>query len=301
MYHYNLSLFGKKLRKIRKQFGFTIENVSELCGISYDAIQRIECGKVIPKYETLEYLSIIYKQDLNALLLKYRINDYSAFYDIRTRLEAKFDKDEFYTLDIEVKELEKLTESISNTYYKIYIEQLILLSKAVVSYKNSHENHKALNELTEAMKLTNPDFTLDDYNSYIYSSMEIRILMNIAFVLNKLNYKEKYLEIMKFCINAVEPDDEIYPKLCHNLASAYVRNKDYEKALELFQKGINACQRNRNYSGLSLLYYGKGIAEYELNKSEYIQTLKTALILCEAFGQAKLKRVMIEKCKDILE
>lgn len=301
MHHYNLSLFGKRLRKIRKQFGFTLEDVSKLSGISHDALGRIEGGKVIPKFETLEYLSVVYKQDLNALLLKYRIDDYSTLYDIKARLEAKIDRDEFYTLDAEVRELKKLIKSINSDFYKIYIEQLILLTEAIILYKKNHENNAALDKLIMAMKLTNTDFTLNDYSSFIYSSMEFRILMSIAFILNSLNNKEKYLEILEFCISAVDSEDEIYPKVCHNLSNAYRRNKNYEKALQLSQEGINACQRNRNYSGLSLLYYDKGLSEYELNKSEYIQTLKTALILCEAFGQVELKRVMIEKCKYILE
>ena len=256
---------------------------------------------MIPKFETLEYLSVVYKQDLNALLLKYRIDDYSTLYDIKARLEAKIDRDEFYTLDAEVRELKKLIKSINSDFYKIYIQQLILLTEAIILYKKNHENNAALDKLIMAMKLTNTDFTLNDYSSFIYSSMEFRILMSIAFILNSLNNKEKYLEILEFCISAVDSEDEIYPKVCHNLSNAYRRNKNYEKALQLSQEGINACQRNRNYSGLSLLYYDKGLSEYELNKSEYIQTLKTALILCEAFGQVETKRVMIEKCKYILE
>lgn len=51
MYHYNLSLFGKKLRKIRKQFGFILEGVSKLAGVRYDTLGRIEGGKVIPRKE----------------------------------------------------------------------------------------------------------------------------------------------------------------------------------------------------------------------------------------------------------
>ncbi len=38
---------------------------------------------------------------------------------------------------------------------------------------------------------------------------------------------------MEFCINSVDTSDELYPKLCHNLASAYIRNKEYQKALVL--------------------------------------------------------------------
>ncbi|WIV13365.1 helix-turn-helix transcriptional regulator [Proteiniborus sp. MB09-C3] len=301
MYHYNLNLFGKELRRIRKQFKLTLRDVSELSGVNCDTLGRIESGKVIPKYETLEFLSPIYKQDINTLFLKYRINNYSIFYDIQAKLEAKIDRDEFNTLDIEVKALEKLPKFIIGRFYKNYIEQMILLAKAIILYKNKHENDDALNKLTEAMKLTNPSFILDDYNSFIYSPMEIRILMNMALVLNRLDNSEKHLEIMEFCIDTIKPKNEIYPKICHNLSSAYMKNKNYKKTLELSLDGIKACQRYRNYYRLSLLYYDKGIAEYELNKNEYIQSLKTSLTLCDAFGQAELKNTIIKKCKNILE
>lgn len=301
LYHYNLNLFGKELRRIRKQFKLTLKDVSKLSGINCDTLGRIENGKVIPKYETLEFLSPIYKQDINALFLKYRINDYPVFYDIQAKLEAKIDRDEFNTLDIEIKELEILPKSIIGNFFKNYIEQMILLAKAIILYKNKHENNEALNKLNKAMKLTNPTFVLNDYDSFIYSPMEIRILMNMALVLNRLDGSERYIEIMEFCIDAIEPKNEIYPKICHDLSSAYMQNKNYEKALELSLNGIKACQRYRNYHRLSLLYYDKGIAEYKLNKNEYIQSLKTSLTLSEAFGQIELKNTIIKKCKSILE
>ena len=114
--------------------------------------------------------------------------------------------------------------------------------------------------------MTTPRFDLNDYNSFVYSSMEIRILMNIAFILNRLNLKEKYLEIMEFCFQSTDINDEIYPKLCHNLAGVYRRNKDFEKALKFSNIGIRVCQEIRNLNGLNLLYYGKGIAEFHLKK-----------------------------------
>src|SRR5699024_7229261 len=138
-------------------------------------------------------------------------------------------------------------------------------------------------------------------DSFVYSSMEIRILMNMAFVLNKLNDKEKYLKIMEFCINSVDVNDEIYPKLCHNLAGAYTRSKDFQKALDYSDRGIKSCQENRNFNGLSLLYYGKGIAEHRLNKGEYVKSLKTSIYLCNAFGQVKLKNTIKNNCKKFLD
>ena len=104
---------------------------------------------------------------------------------------------------------------------------------------------------------------------------------------------------MEFCINSVEPNDEIYPKLCHNLAGVYRRNKEFEKALNFSNIGIEACQKTGIFNGLNILYYGKGIAEYKLNKDEYIKSLEMSIALCEAFGQKELKDKIISNCREV--
>lgn len=296
---YNLDSFGKKIKEIRKSLNLTQKKISESTYIDVVTIRRIEKGKVIPKFDTLEILSPIFKEDLIALLLEYRFDNYSVFYEIKNRIESKLDSGEFYTLHSEFKELNNLLSSTKNMYYKNLITQLILLTESIILYNDNPKNNIVLNKLVEAIKITTPTFNLDDYDSFVYSSMEIRILMNMAFVLNKLNHKQKYIEIMEFCINAVDTDDEIYPKLCYNLAGAYTRNKDFEKALKFSIMGIKSCQETRNLNGLSLLYYGKGIAEYKLNKEEYIESLKTSIYLCKAFGQDKLKNTIMNNCKEV--
>ena len=222
--------FGQAIRNIRESLDFTQKYVSLKSEISCETIRRIESGKVMPKFETLELLSIVYKQDLNSIFLKYRIDDYSYFYEIKNRLERKCDRDEFYTLDIELKELNSILNSINSTFYKNLIKQLILLTEAIILYKYNSSHNVALNNLIAAIKITTPEFSLDKYKSFVYSSIEIRILMNIAFVVNRLDHKEKYLQIMEFCTSSTDTNDEIYPKLCHNLATAYKRNKDFKKS-----------------------------------------------------------------------
>lgn len=290
--------FGKALRKIRKDLNLTQNDVSLLSGINSETIRRIENGKVVPRFETLEFLSAIYKQDLNALFLKHRIKDYSYFHELLNRIEGKFDEDEFYTLNIELEKLNTAFNCANNLFYKNLTKQLILLVQAVISYKGNGDNSGALIKLIDALKITTPSFSLDTYKSFTYSSMEIRILMNIAFVMNRLNNKEEYLEIIEFCVNSVDTDDKIYPKLCHNLAGVYRRNKNFEKALEYSNIGIKSSQENRHLNGLSLLYYGKGIAEYKLNKEEYLESFRTSIYLCKALGQDSLKNTIITNCKE---
>ncbi len=88
--------------------------------------------------------------------------------------------------------------------------------------------------------------------------------MNIALLLRKLKSREKAIEMLEFCIDMIDSDDEIYPKLCHNLSGIYSLTKQYDKALKYSNLGIDYCLNKREYSGLHILYYGKGIAEYKL-------------------------------------
>lgn len=300
---YNLDLFGKKLKEIRTNLNFNQKEIAKSTNIDDKTIRRIESGKVVPKLDTLEILSPIFKEDLVSLLIQYRFDDYSVFCEIKNEIELKLDNGEQHTLHSEFEGLNILLSSTKNPYYENFISQLILFTEAAILYKdnnNNNNNNMALNKLVKAIKITTPTFSLEDSNSFVYSSMEIRILMNIAFVLNRLNDKEKYLELLEFCINAVGTDDEIYPKLCHNLAGAYTRSKDFQKALDYSNMGIKSCQENRTFNGLSLLYYGKGIAEYRLNKEEHIESLKTSIYLCKAFGQDQLETTIIDNCKEFL-
>ncbi|MGV8146616.1 MAG: helix-turn-helix domain-containing protein [Alkaliphilus sp.] len=49
--------FGNKLQQIRKDAILTQSAIHDLTGLSHETIRRMESGKAIPKYETLETLS----------------------------------------------------------------------------------------------------------------------------------------------------------------------------------------------------------------------------------------------------
>lgn len=297
---YNLEAFGNRLKEIRKSLKISQNYISCITGIDEKTIRRIENGKVLPKLDTLDILSPYYKEDLVSLLLEYRFDDYSAFSKISNKIENKIDNEEHHTLHEELKELNLLLSKTENPYCRNLIDQLIYFAEAATIYKYNKDVNLALSKFINAIKYTIPYFSLDNYTDFVYSSTEIRILMNIAFIMNKLNNKNKYIEILEFCIESVDTDDELYPKLCHNLASAYIRIKEYSKALTFSNLGIEASQNNRNYKGLNILYYGKGLAEYYLGKVEYINSLKLSISLCEAFGQVNLKENIIASCKKII-
>jgi len=291
----NLELFGRKLKEIRTKLNFKRNEIANNAMVADKTIKRYESGKVKPNFDILETLSPYYKTDLVALLIQCRFDDYSLFHTIKNRIEIKLSNQE-KDLQKELKDLNILLSSTKNKYCIDLINQLIIFIEAIEFYSNKKYN-LANDKFIEAIKITTPDFNLYNYNSYIFSSMEVRILMNIALIFNKLDDEIKYIEILEFCINSIEYTDEICPILCNNLSGAYIRNHNYQKALEYSNIGIQSCIENQNLNSLGNLYYIKGCAEFRLNMKEHIESLNTSIYLCKAFKQDKLKNIIIERCK----
>lgn len=297
----NLISFGRTLEKIREGLSLTKVEVSNFSGINTETIRRIEYGEVLPKFETLDRFSNIYKMDITKLFIEYRVKDYSYFRELHNIIENKINKDEISSLSEELYELETILQNIDDSsFYKISIQQLILLINSIVLYKQEKEYCEALTSLTNAVRLTTPGFSLENYKSFSYNSIEIRLLMNIGFVLNKLENTEKYLEILQFCADTVDSNDSMHPKLCHNLAGAYRRSEDFKLSLDYSNLAIRSAQEQSNYDGLYILYYGKGYSEYYLGMDNYKNTFKICLYLCEAFGKLELKETYISRIKIVL-
>jgi len=297
--YYNLFLFGKRLKDIREKLGLTQKQVVDMALIDERTLRRMERGKVIPKLETLEALSVIYKTDLVSAIIESRITDYSMLLQTQRNIDLKLINEEMSNFDNELKLIDKLLENIENEYYKILITQFKFFLYGIRYYKNK-EYQNAIDMYINAIKQTLNDFSLDNYKEYSFSLMEIRILMNIALVEDKCEQDEKYEEILKFCINQCDENNEIYPRICHNLAGVYRKKEEYSRALFYDNKGIEICKKNMFADTLAVLYYGKAFVEYRLEKTEYKKSLDLSLQLCNIFEQIELMKQIIVNCEDVL-
>lgn len=297
--YYNLFLFGERLKNIREKLGLTQKQVVDMALIDERTLRRMELGKVIPKLETLEALSVIYKTDLVSAIIESRITDYSMLLQTQRNIDLKLINEEMSNFENEFKLIDKLLENIENEYYKILITQFKLFLYGIRYYKNK-EYQSALNMYINAIKQTLNDFSLDNYKEYSFSLMEIRILMNIALVEDKCEQDEKYEGILKFCVNQCDENNEIYPRICHNLAGVYRKKEEYSRALLYDNKGIEICKKNMFADTLAVLYYGKAFVEYRLEKTEYKKSLDLSLQLCKIFEQIELMKQIIVNCEDVL-
>ncbi|QNO13480.1 helix-turn-helix transcriptional regulator [Alkalicella caledoniensis] len=294
---YNLAGFGANITDLRKNLKLTQKNISETSGIHVDTLRKIEKGKVIPTQETLDLLSLVLNKDLNKLLLNYRLQNYLEYQKTSMSIEAKLDKDDFNELAIELDRLNQVLNKTSHLFFINQIKQLQLLIESIILNKKHDLPLESLSKLIQAICITTGGFTLNSYENFVYNTLELRILMNIALILNKTESAEKSLEIMEFCIKMVDPSENLYPKICYNLAYTYHRLDLHEKALEYSKLGIEFCNYYRNYNGLNLLYHRKGVAEYHLGIDSYLSSLKKAINFCDVLGQEKLKKLLIDNCK----
>lgn len=294
---YNLINFGNELRLRRKRLGFTQNELSMLSTINIDTIRRIEQGKILPRHITLEFLSLALKEDINQLLLEFRVDDYIELTNLKNKLESKFDRDDYNSLEIELEVFRDLLQSTTNRYFHNLILQLVLLIESVILNKKNDLPEEALKKLITAINLTITDFSLLDYQNYIYNDMEIRILMNIGLLLNKIEDTNTSLEIMIFCMENLDTNSPMYPKVAFNLSHTYHRLKNYFKSLEYADNGIDYCMKNRNYNGLNLLYFRKGISEFYLEMENYMDSLRKAIYHSELLDQTNVKDMIINNCK----
>jgi len=296
---FNLVSFGVQLRKIRNKLKMTLEDVSELSGVNEETIRRIENGKVIPKLETLEFLSLTYKQDISSLFLKYRCNSYDYYISLKNRLENKLYFSDYLNIEGELHELENLISCTENNFIKLDMRQLYIFAQAIVMYKKEKKLYAAIDLLTEAIRITIPDFTLSCFTKYIYSHIESWILIMIAIIEIDLCNNVLAMEILDFCTRIIDINDKLYILLCYNLAFIYEKEKDYDKCIAMADKGIMACQQNMNFFGLPMLYLYKGIAMYHLGNENCHDYLNKAMMLCQCYGQERFIRLVSRKCEEL--
>lgn len=299
---YNLAEFGEKMKNLRKDVGLSQLDIQSSTGVSVDALRRIEKGEVIPRYETLELLSTIYKQDLLELLKSCRANKLlTEYHDELDDLITCFDAGKMKAVEADIRKnfSDSTRMAIVNPTEVI---QLLMLMRGSALYHSriSNDREDARYVLTDALKLTMPTFSTKKYKSFNYSYIELRILLLISILIAEKNEIDLSNEILHFILEKLKDNNpgkyvdfliiKIYSNLCYN----HHLQDHHEEVIRYAQEGIDYCRRNETTYGLNLLYYRKGIAEYELQNADYMDSLQAAFFLLKLSGQDELLEVYLE-------
>lgn len=276
--YYNLDKFGNELRALRKLLNLTQKDVCEITCLNEDSIRKIENGKVIPKQETLDLLSVAFKKDITYLFLCCRIDEHESYQKITEALEVHLESGDYDLLVIDLNELQCLLNGKMNIYYKNSINQTIAMTESLIAKNIDHDLHKSYNLMINALLISNPQFAIENFYLFSYSKLELQILMNLGVLIGKMNSLQISLPILKFCSEQLEKESmlinsKLAIKIYFNLSYAYHRADDHQNALICADKGIAINLQNRSLYALGLLYVRKGIAQFNLQDIQGRETL----------------------------
>ncbi len=305
---YDMKKYGAELRKIRKYLGLNQSDVRRLSGLNEDTLTNIENGLVIPRYDTVEILSHVYKFDLMNLLFYFK-NEY----DILSLYEM-LDLAITYNDNEKLKEIRdnlinfKDDSALDNLIQYSDFDMLLAYTESNIIYfdkkSSSQSKHAAKNSLVETLKSNNPDFSISSFKKFNYNFLELRMLLLIAqfesdnenyslsnsimeFILKKMSIFNKY-ELVPVKFKLI-----IYFNLAYNYHNLYNHKKVYNYAVE----GIELGKSTNDFSNLFFLYYRKGIAEYHLKYPDYMDSLRKSIYILDILDRHELKTLYIESTK----
>lgn len=290
-----LSNFGNLLSKIRKESKLSQKKVSEICGIHIDTLRKIENGRSIPKFETLETLSIVYKTDLFILL--------------KECCENKLLKEVYFEIDKAIlasnsSELISIKSKINfNNHYHLIdptlLTMLEIFIQETINYHNiTYTDYKnSIHSLTSFLKSRIKNFTIYDLKKNKYSLLELRILL-----LTGLFYVKSYdfytsNEILIFSLNALLNQtnasveaQKLLSKIYLNIAYNFHRIDNHKEALLYCDKGIKYLLSHNLLYLLPHLYARKAVAEYHLSYDHYKNSFMNAITLFNITGEEELAK-----------
>ena len=106
--------------------------------------------------------------------------------------------------------------------------------------------------------------------------------MNIALLENKLGRIHSCQDILLFSLEHLdEKSIDLRLGIIFNLSYTFHRKGLHKKALAYANQGIQLSIKDNNLTILGLLYFRKGIAEFNLKDDNHIASLNRALSLHE--------------------
>lgn len=286
---YDLKSFSKRLKEIRKSCGYTQENVVSGTGLSSETLRKLENGLVIPRYDTIEILSLFYKTDLQSVLNNYKSSkELIKFYEL---IDTCLTGNDQTTLNKAIEGFETFANTADvNLIERKELKQLALffngLKLSYSDYYNPEIQHKAIDVYIEALQSCNPTFKYEYWREFKYNYLELRILFAIAglegFLRNCIKSNDLLLYILKtldMSIYSKHNDKLLATKVFALLSYNFHRIDDHEKALQYAEDGIGLCRQFFIMSDLPILLVRKGVAMSFLQMPNYEDFFDQAITL----------------------
>lgn len=258
-------IFGKTLKKYRKNKNLTQEELADLSYINIKTISNMENGRVDIDLDKLETLSEVLNVDLVEEYLNIFLEDSKIIDSIIDNLNSKDNVAGFSYAD----EIETLSQIENNTFRKlirIKAKKLRLFFENM-QIKDDKEKRKAI--IVEALN-TGKAFDFSNLDSNTYDSLDYRLIMNYTQIMD--SYDDK-LKLLLFLENLKLNDTNFNSILFHNIAVSYYNLDQSKIALEYINKAINLNSKKRSSP---IMLYMKSIILYDLSL-EYKEVAQLAI------------------------
>jgi transcriptional regulator with XRE-family HTH domain len=306
---YDLKEFGMILKKIRKGLGYSQSDVKNFIGVNEDTIRRIESGYGLPRYDTLELLSVLYKEDLLELLKKNR--SCKLLIDYHDKLDYAISSNDIEAIIKIANSFQQNFKPLDNKQDLINqseMEQFNLLLESIILYNsNCSASDKVSAEicLLKALRLTIPSFNMYNFKVHNYSYIEKRILLLLSLILSEKSEFILSNELLSFILNQLLEHQKktkyvhlLIIKIYSNLAYNYHMLDLNDKVIEAADQGIWYCLNHDILRTLHILYYRKGIAEYQLGNANYLDSLRNSFFILKLLNKSELLHQYINITKE---
>lgn len=297
---YNMTEFGRALLQARKNARLTQIEVHQQSGVHVDTLRKLENGTNIPKYETLEILSALYKVDLLEILRSKRI-DYRV-YDYYERMDE-------ILVNHSLKDLEALCREYENSLSSKNLEEHLLNRNEMAQlsvfiqccqllYPTQAERvNDAKGLILALLNAQTKNFNLKRLKSYPFNDIEIRLLFMLGTIEMELDVYDKAIALLNFVVEYVRQNitfnkhtSRVLLKAYNNLAYCHHLIDDHQAALRYADEGIQFAIEQDTIYMLPHLYGRKAVAEYFLKDENHLDSFKKCIHLCEITKQTDLAK-----------
>ncbi len=261
-------LMGDYIREQRERLGVTQEDLCEgIC--SPGTLSKIENGRQSVRLN--QYIALMERLGLPVQPIGVQVTEEEMeWYRLKSKIQ--------YTTALDNWDIEKELQKLENIAKKHTNEekQFIMFNRAVVNMKKGEDIDKVIDMLSEAMRITYPQFDISKTASVKLLTMdEMLIISNIAIALNS---KGSVLDAIKwetFLKEYMENDrleydgvGRLYPLVVFNLSNWVGAYNRYDEALQLCNIGIEYCNEHGKLNMYTELLYNKSKYLFELKKDE---------------------------------
>ena len=258
-------IFGKTLKKYRKNKNLTQEELADLSYINIKTISNMENGRVDIDLDKLETLSEVLNVDLVEEYLNIFLEDSKIIDSIVDSLNSKDNVAGFSYAD----EIETLFQIENKTFRKLIRNKAKKLRLFFENMQIKDDKEKRKDIIVEALN-TGKAFDFSNLDSNTYDSLDYRLIMNYTQIMD--SYDDK-LKLLLFLENLKLNDTNFNSILFHNIAVSYYNLDQSKIALDYINKAIDLNSKKRSSP---IMLYMKSIILYDLSL-EYKEVAQLAI------------------------